>query len=166
MDMFLNIFKQFSKFNKSINVTLIKIIKENDEIYNKRISGYYKNVNDILFHILDVDLLWISRIGEVVDSKIFDEEIFKNYDRHIEPINKYKTIAEFEKDRIILDELIIKFVDEVNEKDLDKKMLCNNNRTRKVWELLLHTFNHQTHHRGQISEILDENGIKNDYSDM
>jgi uncharacterized damage-inducible protein DinB len=166
MDILINIYKYYSQCNKNINGKILEILKENDAIYNKKISGYYKSINDILSHILDVDLSWLNDIKDIINSKIFEEEIFKNFDANIEPINPYKTMNEFARDRIILDELIITFVHELSVKDLEKKILYKDNKTKNVWEILIHTFNHQTHHRGQISEILDENGIENDFSNM
>ena len=35
-----------------------------------------------------------------------------------------------------------------------------------VRDALDHVFNHQTHHRGQVSQILDELGIKHDFSNL
>jgi uncharacterized damage-inducible protein DinB len=35
---------------------------------------------------------------------------------------------------------------------------------KSVWLALLHLFNHQTHHRGHISLILDHMDVENDYS--
>jgi uncharacterized damage-inducible protein DinB len=29
--------------------------------------------------------------------------------------------------------------------------------------VLLHLFNHQTHHRGQVAALLDQTGVANDY---
>jgi uncharacterized damage-inducible protein DinB len=34
--------------------------------------------------------------------------------------------------------------------------------TQKRWQALLHVFNHQTHHRGQVAQVLDEHGMEND----
>jgi uncharacterized damage-inducible protein DinB len=31
---------------------------------------------------------------------------------------------------------------------------------------LLHVFNHQTHHRGQVAALLDRFGVDNDYSNL
>ncbi|MDR1230560.1 MAG: hypothetical protein LBK61_04060 [Spirochaetaceae bacterium] len=166
MDILLNIYKYYAQCNKAINVNMLKILKENAGIYNRKISGYYKSVNDILFHILDVDLSWMSDLKDVIHSKIFEEEIFLHFNANIEPVNQYKDINEFEKDRIILDALIIKFIDNLDIEDLQKKLVYKNNKIKRVWEILIHTFNHQTHHRGQISEILDGNMIENDFSNM
>ncbi len=37
---------------------------------------------------------------------------------------------------------------------------------KEVWKILLQWFNHQTHHRGQISVLLDMIGENNDYSSL
>lgn len=39
-------------------------------------------------------------------------------------------------------------------------------RESHVGHVLLHLFNHQTHHRGQIALMLDELGVENDYSNL
>jgi uncharacterized damage-inducible protein DinB len=35
---------------------------------------------------------------------------------------------------------------------------------KEMWKVLMQMFNHATHHRGQISGLLDMLGIDNDYS--
>jgi len=34
------------------------------------------------------------------------------------------------------------------------------------WKALMHMFNHQTHHRGQVSQILDQLKLENDFSNI
>ena len=166
MDSSLKIFKYFSQCNKYINTNMIKVLKENENIFNKKLNGHYKSINDILFHIYDVDLSWLNDLKSEIKSEIFEENVFKNFNENIEPINPYKILSDYEKDRLILDILIIDFINKLDEKDLIKFISYKNKEDKMVWEILIHTFNHQTHHRGQISEILDENGIKNDFSNM
>ncbi|MDR2194393.1 MAG: hypothetical protein LBP19_08010 [Treponema sp.] len=166
MDSALNIYKYYSQCNKNINANMINILKEHDGMYNKKIVGYYESINDILFHIFDVDLSWFNDLKGIIDSDIFEEELFEKFDETVKPVNPYTMIHEFEQDRIILDDLIIKFINELDIKDIYKKICYKNNKTKTVWEILIHTFNHQTHHRGQISEILDEHTIENDFSNM
>jgi uncharacterized damage-inducible protein DinB len=160
-----DILKYYSHCNKYININIIKILKENDYVFSKTITGYYKNINDILFHILSVDLSWTNDLKEIMKSKIFEEKIYKEFNDGND-INPYKSIIYFESDRIILDDLLIEYVNEINLNDLEKEIKYKNNTRKKAWEILIHMFNHQTHHRGQISQILDENGIENDFSNM
>ncbi|MDR3336201.1 MAG: hypothetical protein LBT16_03255 [Treponema sp.] len=164
MKVLADVFDYYAQCNKLINTNLLEIIKAND-IFNKTLPGYYKSINDILFHILDVDLSWMSDLKQTIDSEIYEEALFKSFDEK-NSTNPYKTIIGFEKDRIKLDNLFIKFVHELRAQELEKAITYKPDKTKKVWEVLIHTFNHQTHHRGQISQILDENGINNDFSNM
>ena len=161
----MDILEYFSKCNKYINLDMIKIIKENN-FYNKSVTGYIKSISDILFHILDVDLSWTNDLKQIINSNIFENNLYKNFDENILIINPYKSIIEFENDRTVLDNLLLKFIKGINKYDVEKEITLNNNKIKTVWEILIHMFNHQTHHRGQFSQILDENGINNDFSNM
>ena len=159
-----DVLEYYSRCNKGINTGMIKIIKEND-IFNKTFPGYYKTINEILFHILAVDLSWTSDLRQIIVSDVFENELYKNFDDH-NNISPYKSIIEFERDRTTLDDLLIKFIKEIDQKDLEKELPYKNKKNKTSWEILIHMFNHQTHHRGQISQILDENNISNDFSNM
>jgi uncharacterized damage-inducible protein DinB len=37
---------------------------------------------------------------------------------------------------------------------------------KPAWRALLHFFNHQTHHRGQVSVLLDQMSVTNDFSNL
>ncbi|MDR1210717.1 MAG: hypothetical protein LBK40_00645 [Spirochaetaceae bacterium] len=164
MDVLSHIFNHYSRCNKFINAAMLETIKQHD-IFNKPVSGHYKSINDILFHILDVDVSWIHDLREIIHSKIYEEEIFKTYDENSYE-NPYKNVSDFERDRMRLDDLLIEFTAGLSARELEKTILYKNTKTKRAWEVLIHTFNHQTHHRGQISQILDENGIANDFSNM
>ena len=164
VDHIMNVLEYYAQCNKLINKNMLKIVHENT-IFNKNITGYYKSINEILFHILTVDLSWTNDLKEIKYSEIFEEQLYKNFDENND-ISPYKSITDFEYDRITLDELIIKFVKELNEKDMEKTIVYKNNIPKTTWEILIHMFNHQTHHRGEISQILDESGIDNDFSNM
>ena len=59
---------------------------------------------------------------------------------------------------------------DIKKEDLEMnvvKIRRNGQRVEKVfWKAIIHFFNHQTHHRGQIAEMLDILQIENDYSNM
>jgi uncharacterized damage-inducible protein DinB len=161
----INVLEYYSQCNRYINIDMLGIIKKNN-IFNKTLAGYFRSINDILFHILDVDLSWTNDLKKIVKSDIFEDELYKKFDESVGIINPYKTIISFEHDRFILDNLLIKFIKEIDKNDFEKIVDIGNGKNKSVLEILTHTFNHQTHHRGQISQILDENGIENDFSNM
>jgi uncharacterized damage-inducible protein DinB len=61
--------------------------------------------------------------------------------------------------RVRLDAIIEALAAEVSEKGLEQSLRYRNSRgefTKNFGELLLHLFNHQTHHRGQASTLLSQ----------
>jgi uncharacterized damage-inducible protein DinB len=69
-----------------------------------------------------------------------------------------------------LDSIINSFADEINSDDLSKsikyKNLRGEDQSLNFGGLLIHVFNHQTHHRGMISFYLELLGKQNDYSNL
>jgi uncharacterized damage-inducible protein DinB len=69
-----------------------------------------------------------------------------------------------------LDNQFSDFVNEIAEEDLDQYLEYSDSHgklyKRLFGGLVLHCFNHQTHHRGMISVYLENMGISNDYSNL
>jgi len=69
----------------------------------------------------------------------------------------------------IIDTAMIDFVTLITEEELDKSIPVtsfNGVENQFVWFILIQCFTHATHHRGEISQILDEMGIENDFSGL
>ncbi len=69
-----------------------------------------------------------------------------------------------------LDVLFEDLLKEIREGDLEKEVTYKNKKgedlTKKFGHILMHLFNHKTHHRGEISAMLDIQKISNDYATM
>jgi len=67
-----------------------------------------------------------------------------------------------------VDAMIIEFTGEFTDENLNNVMKFTNYKGEAVeavaWKYILTLFNHQTHHRGGISVMLDMAGVKNDFS--
>jgi len=67
-----------------------------------------------------------------------------------------------------LDEIIIKFINELNQNDLESILKFTDSKgtniKKKMESLIIHVFNHQAHHRGMISLYLEFLGIENGFS--
>jgi uncharacterized damage-inducible protein DinB len=75
----------------------------------------------------------------------------------------------FCRERLELDEIILKLVQKLSENDyisreIDSYDSKGNKIKQKINKCLLMLFNHQTHHRGKVSVILDQLNIENDVS--
>ena len=68
------------------------------------------------------------------------------------------------------DEAILQFIEELDANKMNSVFKYKNFKGEDMenilWKILLQWFNHQTHHRGQISVLLDMIDVKNDYSSM
>ena len=80
------------------------------------------------------------------------------------------SLAELRAHRLRLDGLITAMAAEITEPDLERTLVYFNLRgqefQRRFGDLLLHFFNHQTHHRGQASTLLSQAGVDIGVTDL
>lgn len=165
----LEIYKYYAKCNKEINFQLLNTIEgQKYDIFNYPVEGYYKSIGEILNHCYLADLIWLNSFKTVKEYSIYKQTVFENISAYGQQI--FTNFEEFKENRIKLDEIFEKLAGEIEMDDLSKtitRITRSGEKLEKVfWKLLLHVFNHQTHHRGQISQILDALKIENDFSNM
>ncbi len=133
------------------------------------VNGYYKSINEILNHILEVDISWLNDLkGYFPQSPLTNNLIIDIPEGEFSRLFLSKT--PFIEARNKIDNIIIDLCNYFSSMDYYKEIgfigMHNTKNKKLVWEILFHIFNHQTHHRGQISQILDENKITNDFSNI
>jgi uncharacterized damage-inducible protein DinB len=165
----LEIMKYHARCNREINKAMIEILQGSEKKpYDIQVEGYYKSIADILNHYFIADTVWLKAFSQVRNSAIFEKAILKP-DRKWEE-RQFVVFPEFKTARYELDELMIEYIDELKPEDLGKAIVRYNRKGEKMekllWKSVVHMFNHDTHHRGQVSEILDQLKIDNDYSNM
>ena len=76
---------------------------------------------------------------------------------------QFTNIRDLEAHRLWLDQLIIEWAGSITEADLDHPLQYANMKgvpaQRDFFGLIMHFFNHQTHHRGQVTTLLSQAGI-------
>lgn len=125
----------------------------------------------LINHILLADLHWLKTWR---DSDL-DLPILKNSPAldFTHPGWKnllYSDFSDLKIKRAEVDDLFVKFTESLDEEILNSKLQVTRSngkiRTYLFGKIILHVFNHQTHHRGSVAQILDERGIENDYSNL
>jgi uncharacterized damage-inducible protein DinB len=167
-----NIFQAFAKYNGSVNQSIIGLLEplEKEQIM-KETKAYYPSIFKTLFHNLIADLNWLKRYRDVFkknkalsNSKLISLEE-KSLRKEFE--SDYTKFFQYRKQ---VDDVIIQFVNEMDANKLNSVVKYKNYKgediEKEAWKTLLHWFNHQTHHRGQVSVLLDLIGIDHDYSSM
>lgn len=164
------VFQAYARYNKNVNQDVISILKTvPPKKLAQRFKTYYPTIYDTLFHFLLSDINWIKRFetqfGTYDSLKMkkmgsYDETKLKE-----ELKGDYKKLFEL---RETVNEKIENFVKELRDDDYTKVLRYKNYKgedtEKEMWKVLMQMFNHGTHHRGQISELLDMLGIDNDYS--
>lgn len=142
-----SLLSQQAKYNLWANESLIDRINEADSsTMDKKVKSSFDSIRKTLGHIYDAEKIWLNRLGGTSLANWPSQNL------------------ELFKPELLLNEsqLLIDFVEKLNEQEFNK--ICTyENRSgekfdQKVWEILMHVFNHSTYHRGQIITILREFG--------
>jgi uncharacterized damage-inducible protein DinB len=166
------VFQSFARYNKNVNQDMINIVKAlPQKKLTKRFKTFFPTIYDMLFHLLLSDINWMKRFKTLFGTYDSREKTkMGSYDEtkvREELKRNYKKLFEY---RETLDEEIDNFVKELKDDDYKKVLRYKNYKgedtEKELWKVLMQMFNHGTHHRGQISGLLDMLGIDNDFSTL
>ena len=162
-------FELLGKYNKEANEKMNSIIKKlSEEEWNKEFPGFYKSIHGLCSHLFICDFLWLNRLKSIDNYKNLTDEYFNKKYNLEETL--FSSINEYLIKRTELDNIIINFVNEITVTDLEKTTKFVNYKgitfEKRMDVILMHMFNHDTHHRGMISLYLEMLGNENDYSGL
>ncbi|MDQ0315632.1 DinB family protein [Amorphus orientalis] len=119
-----------------------------DENYRADQGAFFKSVHGTLNHILVADRIWLNRFtGDGPSPSSLDEILFEEFDA-------------LRSARRAEDTRIVRFVDGLSDQALADNFHYRpmTDPSRQVSQplapALIHFFNHQTHHRGQVHALL------------
>lgn len=133
-------------------------------------GAFFKSILGTLNHIMVGDLLWLKRFANHPTAYPA-----LDYVRNIEsPISLeqvlYTDFSELGDKRKQLDQVIIDWCQQLSDSDLATTLTYHNIKgepaTHNFGSLILHLFNHQTHHRGQVTTLLSQNGLDVGMTDL
>jgi uncharacterized damage-inducible protein DinB len=158
-----------AKYNKEANGKMNNIIKAiSEEEWNKLFNGYFRSIHELCSHIFKADYNWLNRFKKLKNFDSLDENYFnKEYDFKE---TLFLTMGEYISKRIELDNIIINFIKEITVEDIDKNLEFKSTEgkifKKRMEGLIMHMFNHETHHRAMISLYLEMLGKENDYNNI
>ena len=146
-------FQLLSNYNTWANTKIFSSCKKLDDTeYKKDRRAFFSSIHGTLNHLLVVDKAYISRI--------------KGKDHGLISLNQilYENLLQLEEERIKEDKRLVDLVYSLSEKSIHKQITYKGfetgNTTYTINMILITLFNHQTHHRGQIHNMLSQTGIK------
>ncbi len=130
-----------------------------DEDRKRDRGAFFKSVHGTLNHILLADRIWMGRFtGVPFLVASLDQELYADF--HV-----------LRDERAAEDERIIDWVAAFSSEDMEGDLVYTSvvnpeSRRYPLWFALSHFFNHQTHHRGQITTLLAQLGVDVDVTDL
>ena len=166
------IYKLLVKYNQITNQDLITILREVDaNKLSENLGSYYSSILGILNHHLLADIGWIRVLGTHIKTLDFVGPLLDRFPNKRPPPNEliWNSLDDYVPVRVEIDQLLERVVENLNSTDYYTIFSVEGRRGKMdyvTWKVLLHLFNHQTHHRGSVSVLLDQLGIQNDYSNL
>jgi len=155
-----NHFEIMAQYNQRINSQLFSKAMELEHFELERNMGaFFDSVIGTLNHIFIGDILWLSRFKSHSDNYT----ALSSLEQYPAPNDiLFTDISDLWTSRIELDKTIIKWISETDKTDFQKDFLYRDTKDlefrKNFGEVVSHLFNHQTHHRGQVSTLLKQLG--------
>jgi uncharacterized damage-inducible protein DinB len=146
-------FPAMARYNRWMNERLYACCEKLSDAERKRDRGaFFRSIHGTLNHLLLGDRLWLSRfLAREFRFKTLADELYADF-------------AELARERVDTDAEILDWVETLDEKRLAAPLVFhsvvrNRNQRYPLWFLVQNFFNHQTHHRGQVTTLLMQAGV-------
>ena len=147
-----NTFELMARYNQWMNEKLYQVCAGiSDQERKKDLGAFFKSVHGTLNHLLYGDKAWMARfLGKPLAVSAIGEELHQDFDG-------------LRADRRALDQQILHWSHALSPQWLDLPFDYTSNvdgktRVLPAWALVMHMFNHQTHHRGQVTTLIKQLG--------
>jgi uncharacterized damage-inducible protein DinB len=146
------LYRTFARYNQWMNGKVYAVCAEIDDAERKRDRGaFFRSIHGTLNHLLFGDRTWLGRFTG------------KPYEVAPMGVDLYDDFAELRAARVAMDEDILAWAAGLTEAWLRDDLSWTSGadgvtRSRKRWLLASHMLNHQTHHRGQLTTLLCQQG--------
>ena len=149
-----------AKYNQWMNEQLYKICTRLTDKERKSDRGiYFRSIHGTLNHLLYGDRSWMGRfLGAPFSVTNLGQELYSHF-------------GQLREERRLTDNEILHWAENVTQDWLNSAFTYTSNvdgvtRTLAAGTLVIHFFNHQTHHRGQITALLDQAGHDHGVTDI
>lgn len=167
----LNHFQLMSQYNQWMNDKLYSASATlSEEILAKDQGAFFKSILGTLNHIMVGDTIWLKRFAEHPSRQPALDSVRNT--RRPDSLNQliYTDIDMLSDKRKELDQIIIDWCQQITEEDLSHDISFSTMKgdpfTKSFGSLVLHFFNHQTHHRGQATTLLSQHGVDVGVTDL
>lgn len=148
-----------ANYNHWMNQKLYEVCAVITDTNRKKDCGaFFKSIHGTLNHLLYGDRAWMGRFVQKPFSVKVGQQLCTNFD-------------ELHEQRNMTDLEIIEWSNNISKEWLEKPFEYTSNvdgktRILPAWILVIHMFNHQTHHRGQVTTLIKQLGYEPSITDI
>lgn len=149
-----------ARYNRWMNRKVYECCAElPDEARRRDMGAFFRSIHGTLNHLLLADRVWMGRFtGVPFQVESLAQELYPDF-------SVLRNMREAEDGRII------EWVASLSPQDLEGELaytsLVNPEPRRyPLWLAVSHFFNHQTHHRGQVTTLLSQLGVDVGITDL
>ncbi|MCV2403295.1 DinB family protein [Marinomonas sp. C2222] len=164
-------FVLMAEYNATMNQSLYAACSRltKDELLEDR-KAFFGSIINTLNHILIGDTIWLQRFADHVED---DKSL--GYVRSLPKPSSldamlYADFSILKGKRFEMDEVILLFAKQLKDSDLSRVISYVSTTgvrfNKNFGHIVQHFFNHQTHHRGQVSTLLNQQGIDLGVTDL
>jgi uncharacterized damage-inducible protein DinB len=135
-----------------------------DEARKRDCGAFFKSISGTLNHILLADRVWLARFKGVSVAEGFMGPGIRSLDQEL-----FVDFEELRGERRLTDEELTAWVDGLSGERLAASLVFMRRGQRfecPLWWAVAHVFNHQTHHRGQVTTLLTQQGCDPGATDL
>jgi uncharacterized damage-inducible protein DinB len=160
---------QIAMYNREANAAMLAILaKAPEDVVKADQKVFYKSILGTFQHIVLAELSWLKRYEGFFHNATLEGSALLKRDAAALKAESGASLAACAALSSEADALFVAFAEGLSEADLVKRVKYTNAKGEQLeriyWQTIFHVLNHGTHHRGEISAILDINGIANDVS--
>jgi uncharacterized damage-inducible protein DinB len=144
--------RTMARYNRWMNERLFALCAGLDDAERRRDRGaFFRSIHGTLNHLLVGDRIWMGRfLGRPFAASGLDEELYADF-------------VELGRERAATDAEILAWANALDDAALAgtvtyRSLVDAADRTYPLGFAVTHLFNHQTHHRGQLTTLLSQAG--------
>ncbi len=150
-----------ARYNRWMNERLYEACAGMADAERRRERGaFFRSVHGTLDHLLLADRIWLSRFLGTPSPTVrsLGDELYADFD-------------ELRRERARTDDAIDAWIAGLDAERLAgplefRSVVASSDRVLPLWVAALHFFNHQTHHRGQLTALLTQCGVDYGVTDL
>lgn len=132
-------------------------------------GAFFGSILGTFEHLVVADTLWLKRFAAHPAAIALAPVTALADPTSLDQV-QFGTLGPLRERRDLLDRAIEAFLADLAEVDLDHALAYRSIKglpfTKDFWALLTHFFNHQTHHRGQVTTLISQAGIDPGVTDL